>query len=830
MFSFMDLKLGLRMLVKYPGLTVVGVLGMAVAIAIGAGTFTFFYAYMTPPLPLEDGDRVVAIENWDRAARQREDRALHDFVTWRETLTSIEDVGAYREITRNVFTENGAFERERIAEMTAAGFRLARVSPLAGRFLLDDDERIGAPPVIVIGYDAWQTRFDSDLNVIGKTVRLGDTIHTIVGVMPQGFAFPVYHRYWVALRTDPSAYERRQGPAINVFGRLAPGVTRATAQAELSTIGQRAGTAFPATHEHLRPRVAPYTSLWFGDDLVSWHLHLMQFLITMLLVVVCVNVASLVYARTATRFGELTIRSALGGSRPRIVTHLFVEALVLSTMAATLGLLIANRALMFVNAFLEDIGGAPFWMGAGLSLGSIAYTAVLVFLGAAIVGAVPALKATGRRLEPGLRQFGSASGLRLGKTWTTLIVAQVALVVAVMPAAMTMGWQAIGYRAFDPSLAADEYLTARISMDEFAPRFADRATTLAAALQSEPGVVNVAFSSRLPGDEPTARIEAEGTAGAPVQVRFALVSPSFFSSFEVPVLAGRLFIAADLNAVPRRTVGATRVPTVSGKVQEIAVPDNGARGSGVRATAVIVNRSFADGVFGGGNVLGKRVKYAGAREADAWFEIVGVVADVPPSGSELSSANARMYHPVSIADIYPVSVIARVRGSTPAVLAPRLRAMAARIDPTMQLAAVVPLDEVYREGQQAVRWAAVTFGAVTLSVLFLSSAGVYALMSFTIAQHRREIGIRTALGANPRMLLAGIFSRAFLQLSAGVVVGLLLAAILFEVITDSDVTGRHGAVVMPAVAMIMVLVGLIAAVGPARRGLQIDPVESLRTE
>jgi putative ABC transport system permease protein len=250
----------------------------------------------------------------------------------------------------------------------------------------------------------------------------------------------------------------------------------------------------------------------------------MQVLITMLLVVVCVNVASLVYARTASREGEIAIRSALGGSRRRIVAQLFVEALVLSTVAAAVGLMLADRALTYVNAFLKQTDGIPFWMGDGLSFGSIVYVVGLALLGAAIVGAVPALKATGRRLEAGLRQLGGGTGMRLGRTWTALIVFQVALAVAVMPAAFSMGWQAIGYRTFDPGFAADEFLTARISMDrdspptaeaetyqrEFAARFADRVADVVRQLEAEPGVVDVTFSSRLPGEEPTARIDVEG--------------------------------------------------------------------------------------------------------------------------------------------------------------------------------------------------------------------------------------------------------------------------------------------------------------------------------
>ena len=845
-FSFapIDFKLGVRMLVKYPGLTLVGMFGISVAIAIAAGCFTFFYSYMNPPLPLDEGDRIVGIENWDAAGGRREERTLHDFVTWRTALTSIQDVGAYREIRRNVLTEDGVSERVRVVEMTASGFRLARVSPLAGRPLVDEDERIGASHVVVIGYDVWRTRFASHPDVLGKTVRLGNTVHTIVGIMPEGFAFPVYHGFWVPLQADPAMYDRRQGPAINVFGRLAPGASRNSAQAELSTIGLRASMEFPKTNEQLRPRLVPYPSLWFGDDMVEWYLHLAQFLVTMVLVVVSVNVASLVYARTAMRFGEIAVRSALGGSRRRIVSQLFVEALVLSSIAAGIGLVVADRALVFLSSFMQEFGGVPFWMGDGISPGAVIYTAGLAVLGATIVGAVPALKATGRQIESGLRQLRGATGLRLGKTWTTLIVSQVALVVAVMPATMSTAWQAIRYRAFDGDMRSAEYLTARISMDAetpataeaaayqraFAIRFGQRMAEVVHQLQADAEITGVAFTSSLPGNEPTTRIQAESATSPPTVARFALVSLEFFDAFQIPLIAGRQFAAADFNATSSRTPRAT-VPTVSGRIQDVVVPGNSAGGLGVSSSAVIVNRTFAHRVFGADHVLGRRIRYVGASsQPDGWYEIVGVVPDFPAGGTELTSVDARVYHPVTFGDVYPASVVARVRGTNPSNIAGRLRDIATAVDPALQLAAVLPLDMVYREGQQVVRMVAIAFGVVTLSVLLLAAAGVYALMSFTIAQRQREIGVRVALGANPRRLLTGIFSRAFFQVSAGVAIGFVLSLGLFEDFSNTRVTSSHGAAVMSAVAAVMLAVGLLAAIGPARRGLRINPTEALKAE
>ncbi|HEU4454320.1 MAG TPA: ABC transporter permease, partial [Longimicrobium sp.] len=247
-FSLLDFRLGIRMLVKYPGLTLVGGLGMAVAIAIGAGAYAYFNSYLHPTLPLHEGGRVVGLENWDAAAGNQEPRSLHDFATWRDELRSVEDVGAFRTVERNLVAPDGTAEPVPVAEMTASGFRVARVPALVGRPLLDEDEREGAPPVLVIGHEEWRTRFAADPGVVGRSVRLGGVAHTVVGVMPEGFAFPVSHRFWTPLRADPSKYERRRGPAVTVFGRLAPGATLEAARAELDALGRRTAAANPKTH------------------------------------------------------------------------------------------------------------------------------------------------------------------------------------------------------------------------------------------------------------------------------------------------------------------------------------------------------------------------------------------------------------------------------------------------------------------------------------------------------------------------------------------------------------------------------------------------------
>ena len=235
--SWLDVRLGLRLLVRNWGLTLVGGLAMSVAIGIAAVVFAAFDVLLWTPLPLEEGDRIVAIQMWDREAGQRRDTAWQDIERWRASLQSVDDVGAFQTIRRNVITADGSVELVAVAEISAAGFRVARVPPLIGRVIVDADLAPGAAPVIVIGHDVWQRRFAGARDVIGRELRLGEAVHTVVGVMPDGFQFPFNFRYWVPLRRGADEMLRNAGPEGVVFGRLAPDATLARAHAEVSALG-----------------------------------------------------------------------------------------------------------------------------------------------------------------------------------------------------------------------------------------------------------------------------------------------------------------------------------------------------------------------------------------------------------------------------------------------------------------------------------------------------------------------------------------------------------------------------------------------------------------
>jgi predicted permease len=827
---WLDVKLGVRMLRKSWGLTLVGGLAMTVVIAIVAGVFSVFHTIFGSALPLDEGDRVVILTTWDSAASLRRGPALPDFERWRDTLRSVDDVGAFRTVERRLVTMEGTAASVSVAEMTASGFRLARVSPLLGRVLVEEDERDGAAPVVVISHEAWRTRFASDPTAVGQPVRLDGEVHTVVGVMPKEFAFPVNHGFWTPLRSEGSD-QLPAPPEAAVFARLASGTSLEGAQAELATIGLLPSATVRETPERLAPRVVPYTlGLINVPELEQpWMRVLVLLVVTLLLVPPCANIAILVYARTVTRQEEFAARYALGASRGRLVGQLFVEALVLAAGAAGVALVLLQLAGGWVQGVQAngppELGGAPFWIDFRPTWETVFFAAGLATFAAAVVGVVPAIRATGRLVQAGLRALGSRTGMRLGATWTALIVAQIAFSVAVLPTAMEQAWGWLRPGMLGPGFAPEEFLTARLALDEqgveanqqqFGARFGDRQTELVRRLQAQPGVSAVTVAVALPGREPLLGVveveqlngvdrlggvaPTDGTPDRRFYVRASVnqVDDVFFDVFDVPLLTGRTFDTGDHE------------PT--------------------RAT-VVVNQTLARDLLGDNNPLGRRVRYVrtlggeapAVSEPGRWHEIVGVVADRPAN-----TRRGTLYHPLAPGERHPVSLSLRV-GPAADDVAGRLREVATALDPALRVDDVVPLENLYRQNELGATVFASVIAVVTLSILLLSAAGLYALMSFTVNQRRREIGIRSALGAQPRRLLAGIFRRALGQVSAGALAGLMVALLIGYYLPFEELGfGVNIPGVIPAAAAFMMMVGLLATAGPARRGLRVEPTEALR--
>jgi putative ABC transport system permease protein len=807
-FSWLDFKVGFRMLTRYPGLTLVGTVAIAVAIALGTLYFEAVNKWQNPRLPMRDADRVISIRNWDVSAFGVEPRSLHDFATWREQVRSVEHLGAAIQFVRNLATEDGRVEPVGGVEITASAFRLLGTPSLLGRALTEQDERPAEPPVVVISHALWRTRFDSDPAIVGRAVKLGTASATIVGVMPEGFGFPVNERIWAPLRADGSVLPPRTGPAVSVFGRLAPGASLDDVRAELGVIGARMSASYPDTHKHLRPRVTTYAKpLNEGGQalMIRNIMYIVNGVFLMLLGIVCTNVATLVFARTATRGWELTVRTALGASRGRIISQLFIEALLLATLAAIVGLLVAKLSLRFGLNLLAGSEGLPYWIDDGLSWRTVLYTAVLTLFGAAIVGILPALRVTRISVQDALRSEGAArSGLKFGGFWTTVIVVQVAITVAFLPLAGGGVFESNRFRQRAEGIGAERYLIASVGMDRedygidsatFAARARARADELERRLRDEPGVERVAFADRLPvEDQFKYLIEVDTLTGAPATgIRTSTlvhVSPGFFTTFGTSVIAGRDFAPLDFEV---------------GRV-------------------LIVNESFARHVFGGRNAIGQRIRIVTGEVESVggkdWYEIVGMVKDFGWQLPEPQEQSA-MYRPALPMVGRAGQLAVRVRD--PETFATRLRTVAAEVDPTIRLTDVRPL-ALAGGGEAQINWALTGVAwLVSFIVLLLSATGIHSLMSFTVARRTREIGIRSALGASQGRIVAGIFSRAFLQIGAGVLVGSGLAALL-------GIGSLREVLLLVAADSIMLVVGLTACLVPLRRALRIHPTEALRAD
>ncbi len=815
-----DFTLGFRMLLKYPGLTLAGGLALAMAIGLGAGWYQVSGDILSPTIPLPEGDRIVLVQTRDTLANQAELRVAHDFLEWRRELRTIEEPGAYRTGISNLIVGSAPSLVIRSAEMTPGAFRTARVAPILGRGLQDADTMPGAPAVVVLGYDLWQRSLGGRSDVVGVIATLGGTPATVVGVMPEGFAFPYNQQAWAPLPLLGS-YNPLGGEPLRVIGRLAQGVTREQADAELRVLSERAASAFPDTHAHLRSRVMSLS----GDDVVGPELLTTRNVpVLLVLLVACMNVGTLIYARTATREGEIAVRSALGASRARIVGQLFVEALLLALVSAAIGLLAADRTIRFgLDLVAARFDAAPFWSTRGLAFTTVLYACGLAAASAAMLSVLPALRATRTSLQSHLANLGGGRAtLRFGRVWTGAMIVQVALTAIGIPVALTAAnavARTVSIRNEFPSV---DFVTAQIELPPSAdetidvPAFQRRRTQVFAELERRlmqaPETVAVTSATYVPGASPeelAQLVAVDPTAGdAPAFDAFVLapaVGPRFFETIGRPIVSGRAFQEGD-QAGSARTV--------------------------------VVNEAFAR-LFqrntGQGSPIGARVRRrAGGSAPEAarepWYEIVGVARDIglDPSGDAYEEG-AFVYFAASPDTAARSVTLIRVRGNA-GNLAARLPVMAAAADPGLSVQAS-PLNDIVRLRDMTGVVLVGALGGVTLLVLAMSAMGIFSLMSVSVSRRTREIGLRTALGAKPRQVIVSVLSRAALLMASGGAIG---GALLLGIVSVQGSSGRPADAIAPylpwlaVTALVMLATGALAALGPARRALRINPADALR--
>ena len=547
--------------------------------------------------------------------------------------------------------------------------------------------------------------------------------------------------------------------------------------------------------------------------LEDWLIHAIVLLV---LGAVSANVATLIFARTAMRESEMVVRHALGASRARVIAQIVTEGLVLALAAAVLGLVVAQTTVRYAWARASQLTGEdlPFWVDLRLEPVTVAYALLLALVAAALIGLLPALKATGGSVLRGLQGITSTGGtMKFGGIWSFIVGAQVACTLLFVPAAVGIYTTSVQNRPQWTAFPTERYLTFRLRMDtealtgergvlddvQIGARRALAYEAFASQLREQPGVTHVAHGDRLPTMSPewvAVEMEQDGAPPARLHGNFeggfamAAVGAGYHEAFGAGIVAGRGLHAADAGA------------------------PNG---------PVVVNEAFMRVV--GRNPVGARVRTlqgGSEREPGPWHEIVGVVTDLWTVPADWSGA-AYVYRAASTAELDPVVVAVRVAGDA-APLAPRVAALARQVDAGLQLRDIATLQETVAQ-QQAGGIGGVVIGSILLGAVVFSAAGLYALMAVAVARRTREIGIRIALGANPRHVLRSVFARAGRQLGGGIIAG---NSIILFLAWRADSLTADLLVSSVITSVIMAAVGVLACAAPARRALRVQPTEALR--
>jgi predicted permease len=803
-----DLTSGVRMLLKYPTLSLVAILTLGLGIGLSTTVFCVVNGGLFKGLPFPNADRIVSLVSTNVAQGQPNmPVSVHDLAVHLARQSSFETIGAYDMAPFNLSLEQGRPERFAGARLTVDAFRALGVQPILGRGFQAGDDAPGAPAIVLIGHDLWRDRYGSDPAIVGQTIRANGTSRTVIGVMPETFAFPFNQSLWVPLRVDPLATTRGKGPSYFVVGLLQPGVSVADARTQAATIAAQLEREFPETNKGIGAAVKPYTETAMGPEIYA-------LLYTMLgagigvLLIACVNVSNLLVARASMRRREVAVRMALGARQGRIVRQHLTEVLVLAVAGGVVGVLLSVFGMQWFTRSLA-VNPPPFWITFELDHRIMLFVSGLIALSCVAAGGLPALHAA--RVSAGAvmkdDSRSSTSG-RLGRFSGGLVIVELAVSCGLLIAAGLMIKSVVQLKTLPMPFAVDEILTARVDLP--AANYPDSAASIRFFEQLLPGVRAVAgveaatLSDGLPG---------AGNGSIPVQIeghaypqasdyplaREGIVTPGYFETFQTPLLNGREFNTQD-----------------NGAGQPVA----------------IVNESFARTHFPGVDAVGRQMRRIRPSGAEPWLTIVGVVPDLIMQGIGNNNASPIGYYiPIAQSDVANgVRIAVRTRGE-PTIIAPQIRSAVAALDPNLALYEISSLRRVIDRQT----WFYTTFGTFFMvfgaCALFLAGAGLYGVMSFAVTQRTREMGVRSALGAQGLQLIVLVMRRSIVQLAIGMGLGLglaLLAAgalqpVLYKV-------NPRDAAVFTAVVLTLAVVSVIASFLPARRVTRIDPVTALAVE
>lgn len=800
-----DIRFSARALIASPGPTAVSVLALALGVGVTTTMFSIVYGAVLRGLPFERGDRIYAIERYDVVENADRSVPIHDYLDWRARQTTFEELGAFHSRSVTISGEEAA-ERFRGSVVTVTTLSLLGVPPHLGRLFVEGEDAPEAAATIILGYHVWRDRYGSDPGIVGEVIRVDGEPTTVVGVMPEGFRFPVIHDVWLPLRSASAATPRGEGTWMNVVGLLAADRSLDEARSELEGIAEQLARAWPESNENLTVVIEPFTRAFIGDEPVAM-LWTMLGAVFAVLAIACVNVANLLVSRAFDRSRELAIRTALGARRWSVLRQSFLEAALLATGGAVGGVLLARGGVAWFNGAIAGTG-APFFLDIRVDAPILLFVLGTTSLATLLAGMLPALQILRSDLNEILTdESRGSSSFRLGRISRILVTAQVALSCMLLVSAGLMIRSVVNLGAIDYGFDTEALLTAQVvlSGDDYADvdsreLLFDR---LQRSLSEHPGIESAALMTYLPVSEPPNRqflIEGEAEDGIDRQrdANVVVVSPGTFGVFDRELVGGRDFADADTrDSLP----------------------------------VVIVNETFVLRYLPGRDPLGVRLRFAPAGgDEDRWHTIVGVAPDLFVDGPQNESPDG-MYVPLSQNDAVWAPRIALRGEADPRALIPELRGAVAALDPDLPVSNLQTMAEHIR-GQTWFYWVfGSLFAAFGVAALLLAAIGLYGVMAFAVRRRTGEIGIRMALGADARGVLALVLRGGLLQLGIGLAIGMLLAsglgslleALLFNVTPGDPVT-------FAGIAATLLGTGLAAILIPARRAARTDPLIALRKQ
>jgi putative ABC transport system permease protein len=793
-----DLRYGLRLLRKSPGFTAVAVLTLALGIGANTAIFSVVNAVLLKSLPFKDPEQLVMV--WNRAAAaaggDRTPLAVADLLDWRAQNRSFADIAAFQGESFN-YAGGDLPEQLQAANVTANFFSVLGMQAQLGRTFLPEEDRPGAQHVVLLSEGFWQRRFAGDTQVLGRTLTLGGEAYTVIGVLPARLDFPAKEvSLWTTLQLKPPT---RRGPYfLTGMARLKKDVSLQRARVEMSTLK----TSYPSgqyilSGQQFNFNALPVSEFMLGD--VRLALLVLMAAATLVLLIAAVNVANLMLVRSAARVKEMSLRTALGASRSRIIRQLLTESTLLALTGGALGTLLAVAGVRVLLKIAPDT--IPRLSQVGIDGRVLGWTALVSVVTGLLFGLAPKWQTTRLSLEEALKESGRATTESTGKRrWhSLLVVTELSLAVMVLISAGLLTKSFWRLQRVDSGVSTERILTMQIplrgpryekaqQLDSFYPRLLKRIQTL-------PSVRAVAVSNSLTPDsnEYSDNFSIEGRPAVPSQpppiAYMILVSADYFRAFGIPLRRGRFFTAAD----------AANSPPVA-----------------------IISETMARQFFPNEDPLGKRITEKG--------EIVGVVGDVKYSGLA-DSMQPAIYEPLTQAHTWDAFLSVRTDAADPMSLITAVRDEIKSLDPELPVSQVGTLESRFATAVAQPRFRTTLIASFAALALVLAVVGTYGVISYSVTQRTHEIGIRVALGASRKSVLKLVLGQGTALAIAGVLIGLagsfaltgLLRNLLFNVSATDWPTFAGTTLLLSGTA-------LLACYFPARRATRVDPMQALRHE